>query len=131
MKSFKYTFILFVVISGSIALPHTVQAQTQAWIEQIKKAPPLERAVMQTDLMKSKLALNDWQYQQTNHVNKKYALLIAPILAGDDSKFSKYRQIKALMETKDQELKKIFTADQFGKYQEVEKELIAKWSARP
>ena len=131
MKSFKYTFILFVVISGSISLPHTVQAQTQAWIGQIKKAPPLERAVMQTDLMKSKLALNDWQYQQTNHVNKKYALLIAPILAGDDSKFSKYRQIKALMETKDQELKKIFTADQFGKYQEVEKELIAKWSARP
>ena len=126
MKSFKYSFILFVVISGSIALPHTVQAQTQAWIEQIKKAPPLERAVMQTDLMKSKLALNDWQYQQANHVNKKYALLIAPILAGDDSKFSKYRQIKALMETKDQELKKIFTADQFGKYQEVEKELIAK-----
>jgi hypothetical protein len=115
---------LFVFIM--LLIGNAVNAQSGDTLARLKNGTPEERARIQNEMMKSKLALNDTQYKQVADINLKYAQKIAPIMKSDDSKFSKYRQIKPIMEEKDEDLKAILTKGQFEKYTEIKKEMMAK-----
>lgn len=108
---------------GSI-LP--ANAQSADSLVKLKNANPQQRARMQSDLMKTRLALSDAQYKQVAALNLAYALKIEPILKSDDSKFSKYGRIKPLLEEKDEKLKTVFTKEQYDKYDAVKKEIMDK-----
>lgn len=84
---------------------------------------PEERAQFQTNLMKSKLNLDSGQVTQLQAINLKYALKTDPIIKSDAGKFSRFRQIKALQKEKDEELKKIFTAEQYKQYEAFKTEM--------
>jgi hypothetical protein len=84
---------------------------------------PEERAQFQTNLLKSKLNLDSGQVTRLQAINLKYALKNDPIIKSDAGKFSRFRQIKALQKEKDEELKKIFTAEQYKQYEAFKTEM--------
>jgi hypothetical protein len=84
---------------------------------------PEERAQFQTNLLKSKLNLDSGHVTRLQAINLKYALKNDPIIKSDAGKFSRFRQIKALQKEKDEELKKIFTAEQYKQYEAFKTEM--------
>ena len=94
-------------------------------IAKLKAANPEQRAQMQTNLMKTKLSLTGEQYKQVAAINLLYARKIDPIFRSDASRFSKYHQIKPMLEEKDEKLKAVFTPEQFKKYQDVKVEMMS------
>jgi hypothetical protein len=108
----KFWFILFII--GSVSLFNIANAQT---MPDIKNATPQQRAQFQTGMMKSKLNLNADQLKKVEDINLKYAEKFQPLIQGTDSRFSKMRKVKALQKEKDDELQKVFNADQFKQYQ--------------
>ncbi|HWK04313.1 MAG TPA: hypothetical protein VNS58_11810 [Puia sp.] len=122
----KKTFTLLLFCISALTFGAKAQKPSYAdTLAKLKTAPPAQRAQIQTDLMKSKLMLNDAQYKQVSAINLEYAKKIEPILRSDDNQFSKYGQISPLLEEKDGKLKPILTAEQFKKYEEVKKEMMA------
>ncbi|MBD1386692.1 hypothetical protein IDJ75_15520 [Mucilaginibacter rigui] len=106
------------------------QLATAQNITGMKDKKPEERALFQTSLMKNKLSLDSVQLTKVQAINLKYALKNDPIIKGNGSKFSKFKQIKALQKEKDGELKKIFTAEQYKQYQAFEAEIKEKMKAK-
>lgn len=96
----------------------------------IKNTSPEERAELLTDLMKSKLGLDSVQSIKVLAINQKYTLKNEPILKSNAGKFSKFKQIKKLQKEKDEELKKVFTTEQFNQYQAFEAEMKRKIKER-
>lgn len=109
---------------GPAARAQNIPPQYADTLAKLKAAAPEQRAAMQTNLMQSKLQLNDAQLKQVAAINLSYARKIEPILRSDDSRFSKYRKIKPMLDEKDEKLKGVFTVDQFKKYQDIKKELM-------
>lgn len=97
----------------------TAQAQESKW----RELAPEERAAHLTEWMKEKLELNDDLSKQVNQINLKYANQMELLKTDDGSRFSKFQKIKSIDESKDQELKKLLSADKFAKYLD-EKEAI-------
>ncbi|MDR6561771.1 MULTISPECIES: hypothetical protein [unclassified Arcicella] len=96
----------------------------------IKNTSPEERAELLTDLMKSKLGLDPVQSIKVQAINQKYTLKNEPILKSNAGKFSKFKQKKKLQKEKDEELKKVFTTEQFNQYQAFEAEMKRKIKER-
>lgn len=119
---FRYAAIILMV-----ALSQAVVAQDAA---EMKTKTPEERAQMQTKWMKDKLALDDSQVSQVSAINLKYAKINEPVLKGDDGKLSKFKKLKATQKDKDNELKRVFTPEQFAKYLSTEDELKKKMKNR-
>jgi hypothetical protein len=92
----------------------------------LKSASPEQRAQWQSNAMKTKLGLNDAQYQQVSAINLEYAKKGEAIRNSGDGKFSKYRKFKSMMSDKDAKLKKVLTPDQFTTYEEMKKEMMDK-----
>jgi len=93
-------------------------------LTKLRSATPEKRAQMLTDMMKTKLALNDAQVRQVSAINLAYALKMEPIIKSDDSKFSKYCKVRPLLAEKDEKLKGAMTADQFAKYQDIKQQMM-------
>jgi predicted nucleic acid binding AN1-type Zn finger protein len=89
----------------------------------LKNKTPEQRAAFQTSMMKSKLNLDSGQAAKVQAINLKYAQKYEPIIKSDDSRFSRFRQAKALQKAKDAELKTVFTASQYKQYQDFEAEM--------
>jgi hypothetical protein len=102
----------------------SVKAQNN--LQKLKDATPEQRAAFQTKLMKEKLGLNDAQLTRVASINLRYAEEFEPVIKSTDSRFSRMRQAKALMEKKDKELQSVFTKTQFNEYQMVENEIRKK-----
>src|SRR5262249_25957672 len=83
-----------------------------AQADQLKKQTPEQRAKLQTDLMKSKLALTPEQTATISAMNEKYAQRMEPIIKGSEGPFMKMRQMKQVSEAKEAELKAILSPDQ-------------------
>ncbi len=119
MKIRKITTGLVTVLTLLFFSQRTTAQNTSV----IKNTSPEERAELLTDLMKSKLGLDSVQSIKVQAINQKYALKNEPILKSNAGKFSKFKQIKKLQKEKDEELKKVFTTEQFKQYQTFEAEM--------
>lgn len=113
------------LLCGPAGRAQSIPPQYADTIAKLKAATPEQRAQMQTDLMKTKLSLTGEQYKQVSAINLLYARKIEPILRSDANRFSKYRQIKPLLDEKDEKLKAVFTPEQFKKYEDVKSEMMS------
>lgn len=116
-KSITVALTLLFMLSGQLATAQNASV--------MQDKTPQERAKFQTEMMKNKLGLDAVQGNQVQAINLKYALKNEPILRSDNSKLSKFRQLKSSQKEKDAELKKIFTAEQYKQYQSFQQEMTA------
>jgi hypothetical protein len=113
------------LLCGPAGRGQNIPPQYADTIAKLKAATPETRAKMQTDLMNTKLSLTAEQYKQVSAINLLYARKIEPIFRSDANRFSKYQKIKPLLDEKDEQLKAVFTAEQFKKYQDVKSEMMS------
>jgi len=90
----------------------------------LKDSTPEQRAKMQTEWMKTKLALNSSQTRQVYDLNLQYAKKNDPILQSNEGKMAKFKKLKAIQQEKSSVLSKILTDEQFKKYQEMKDQMI-------
>jgi len=84
---------------------------------------PEERARFQTEMMKNKLNLNAGQQTKVEVINLNYAKRYEPIIKSSDSKITRLRQALSLQKAKDEELKKVFTDEQYKQYEKLKEAL--------
>jgi len=84
---------------------------------------PEERARFQTEMMKSKLKLNAGQQAKIEVINLNYAKKYEPIINSSNSKITRLKQAMSLQKAKDEELKNVFSDDQYKQYEKLKKEL--------
>lgn len=92
----------------------------------LKDSTPEQRAKMQTEWMKTKLALNSTQVQQVYDLNLQYAKKNDPILQSNEGKLAKFKKLRVLQQEKSGILSKILDAEQYKKYQALKDEMIQK-----
>ena len=124
-KFIVLAFLLFGFVKQSMAQSNPNSTGKDS-IQNLMNATPERRAQIQSDKMKDKLALNDDQYKKVSALNLLYAQKIDPVIHSDDSRFSKYRKIKSLLEEKDEKIKTILTKDQYKQYESLKKEMMDK-----
>ena len=87
-----------------------------AQLDELKNTTPGERASLQTELMKSKLALTPEQTQAVADLNLKYANRMEPIIKGSSNSLSKIFQTRKINNEKETELKRILSPQQWEKF---------------
>jgi hypothetical protein len=87
--------------------------QAFAQLDELKNTTPAERASLQTELMKSKLALTPEQTQAVADLNLKYANRMEPIIKGSSNSLSKMFQMRKINNEKETELKRILSSQQW------------------
>jgi hypothetical protein len=96
--------------------------------------PPAERAAKITEWMKKNLELTADQETQAQEINLKYANKTEELRNSSGTRMQKIKKLKGYNESKDEELKKVFTAEQFNTYlvkkEEVREEFKAKAKER-
>lgn len=110
---------LIVIAVTCMAFSH-LTAQSKS----LKDSTPEQRAKMQTEWMKTKLALNSTQIKQVYDLNLEYARKNDPVLKSNDSKLAKFKKLKALQKEKSSFLSKVLNEEQYKKYQEIKDQLI-------
>jgi len=113
------------IFSLLLAMLGTVFVSRAQSTEQ-KGSTPDQRALRQSDAMKTKLGLDTVQYQKVYDINLEYARKGQEIMEAGGGKFAKYRKFKSMMSEKDGRLKKVLTPDQYSSYQEMKKEMMDK-----
>ncbi|WP_133177705.1 hypothetical protein [Chitinophaga parva] len=111
--TFLLTILVFMVV--------TVSAQDK---QITQNSTPEQRAKMQTEWMKTNLALSQTQVDQVYNLNLQYAQKNAPILESTKGKLYKYKQLKASQEEKSAAISKILDAEQYRKYQELQEQMM-------
>jgi hypothetical protein len=105
-------------------------ADTIAQEQDKEPMPPDERAAKLTDWMKTNLQLTAEQEKPAQEINLKYAIKTEELRNTDEARKEKFKMLKGYNEEKDQELKKLFTEEQFKLYlvkkEEVKEEFKAK-----
>jgi hypothetical protein len=87
-----------------------------AQLDELKNTMPEERASLQTELMKSKLALTPEQTRAVADLNLKYANRMEPIIKGSSSSLTKMFQMRKINNEKETELKRILSSQQWEKF---------------
>lgn len=106
----ELTQVLGIVIMFCFSL--TVHAQNN----DLKNSTPEERAQFQTEWMESELSLDSTVVPTVYDINLKYANKMESIKNSGGRRYQKFQQMKSLSEDKDNELKKIFTKEQYNTY---------------
>jgi hypothetical protein len=101
----------FVVITLLFGIP-----QAFAQLDGLKNTTPVERASLQTELMKSMLALKPEQTQTVADLNLKYANRMEPIIKGSSSSLTKMFETRKINNEKEIELKGILSSQQWEKF---------------
>lgn len=84
---------------------------------------PTERAASQTRFMKTKLNLSQDDVAKVQTINQQCAEKVEPVLKGSSIGFLKMRDIKAILEQKDDSLRGVLTPEQFDVYENAKDEL--------
>jgi len=119
----KHVFSLLFAMLGFMLMS---RAQSSDSAINLKSSSPEQRAQLQSNAMKTKLDLNDTQYQQVSAINLEYAKKGEEIKNSGGGKFSKFRKFKSMMSDKDAKFKKVLTPDQYTTYEEMKKEMMDK-----
>jgi hypothetical protein len=120
---------VFSVLFSLLGFMLMSRAQSTDSAVDLKNSSPEQRAQWQSNAMKTKLGLNDTQYQQVSAINLEYAKKGEEIKNSGGGKFSKYRKFKSMMSDKDAKFKKVLTPDQYTTYEEMKKEMMDKAKA--
>ena len=89
----------------------------------VQEIPTEERASVQTDFLVEALSLTPEQCEKLGQINSKYAREVESILRSDDYRSQKARRFKSVMASKDRELKKVFSKEQYKMYDQIREEL--------
>ena len=96
---------------------------------------PEERAKRWDDWMKEQLALTPDQQTKVHEINLRYASQSEGLKSAEGTRRSKYQDLKATNDSKDDELKKVFTKEQFKLYQDKKKafqrQMIQNYRSKP
>ena len=84
-----------------------------------------DRAKRQTDMMKDELKLNQDQEKKVYAINLKYSDKMKDVRQIADTS-ARRKSFESLNKQKDEELKKVLTADQFKSYQKLVADMRAK-----
>jgi ABC-type oligopeptide transport system ATPase subunit len=87
-----------------------------------EKKTPVEKAQAKTDEMQKGLTLTADQHKKIYDINLKAYTAIAEYDAKDPSKKLKKKQKDMVQEMRDDQYKKVLSADQFKKYKELKKQ---------
>jgi len=115
MRTLKLAIALFLSLSTLIA-----NAEDMAYL---LNSTPTERAASQTRFMKTKLGLSQDEATKIQEINREYAEKIEPVLKGSAIGLLKMRDIKAILEQKDDTLRGVLTPEQFDIYTNAKDEL--------
>lgn len=115
MRTSKLAIALFLSLFIPIA-----NAEDMAYL---LNSTPTERAASQTRFMKTKLNLSQDEVTKIQEINREYAEKIEPVLKGSGISFLKMRDIKAILEQKDDALRSVLTPGQFDVYTNAKDEL--------
>lgn len=85
---------------------------------------PRQRAESQTRFMRTQLGLSDEKTSETQAINLKFAEMAEPIIKGSGLSTIKKLQMKPILDQKDEQLRHIFTAQQFDLYENSKNELL-------
>jgi hypothetical protein len=109
-----------------VATAHGAWAQ----MEKLQNTTPEQRAKAQTAMMKSKLDLTPEQLPKIAAINQKYAQKMEPVIKGSAGPLMKMRQMKAINEQKESELKQALSQQQFEKYLASKEEMREEFEKR-
>jgi len=115
MQTLKLAIALFFSLFIPIA-----SAEDMAYL---LNSTPTERAASQTRFMKTKLSLSQNELTKIQQINQEYAEKIEPVLKGSSIGFFKMRDIRAILEQKDDTLHSVLTPEQFDVYTNAKDEL--------
>ena len=104
--------------------------QAFAQLDELKNTTPGERASLQTELMKSKLALTAEQTQAVADLNLKYANRMEPIIKGSSNSLSKMFQMRKINNGNETELKRILSPQQWEKFDASRDEMRQQFEAQ-
>jgi hypothetical protein len=104
--------------------------QAFAQLDELKNTTPGERASLQTELMKSKLALTAEETQAVADLNLKYANRMEPIIKGSSNSLSKMFQMRKINNEKETELKRILSPQQWEKFDASRDEMRQQFEAQ-
>lgn len=111
MRERGFLALGILVIALIIGVP-----QAFAQLDELKNTTPVERASLQTELMKSMLALTPEQTQPVADLNLKYANRMEPIIKGPSSSLTKMFEMRKTNNEKETELKRILSSQQWEKF---------------
>jgi hypothetical protein len=118
--------LLFLVTAFLCTAFISLSAQTK----KLKDSTPEQRAKMQTEWMKTKLALNTTQIQQVYALNLQYAQKNDPVIQSNEGKRAKFKKLKTLQTEKSNALSRILDAEQYKKYQELKDQMVQKFKEK-
>lgn len=124
----KLATLLVPLVSAVLVSGLAVEASANM-MDDLAKTTPQERAEIQTAFLKSKLRLSDAEAAKVAAINLKYAEKAEPVIKGSDGLFSKMRQMRAIQEEKDVELKGALSPAQDQAYVDSRDELKQKFEA--
>lgn len=123
----KATVAVFAVCFAAIV--HMASAQEKL-DELMTDTSPEERAQMQTDRMKEKLALTEAQTPQVHEINLKYARKMQDAYNDGGGRLQKLKRIKGISQEKDKELKRVLNSSQYATYESDKEAMKEKMRAR-
>lgn len=91
----------------------TVSAHAQDRIEAIAGTPPEQRAKLQTDMMKEKLALTAEQLPKVESINLDTAKKMQPVLESKQGPLMRMSQARTIEQAKDKALESVLTPSQY------------------
>jgi len=113
-------FILFFAL-GFFLIYSSVVAQQSDFMDK----SPEERAKIQTAIFAKAMTLTDSTLiEEFGKINLKYARKVEELANSEERRRAKFRQLKAIGQRKDAELKKLFTDEQFDAYQEKKRKIL-------
>ena len=113
MKFIKRTLLFVALIFSGVCIAH---AQTKSFT-------PEERAQKWDDWMKKELAITPDQEAGVHSINLKYAQMNEQLKDSEANRRSKFQEVKANENGKENELKQVLTKEQFKSYQEKKKDM--------
>jgi len=94
-----------------------------SFAQQRQVGTPEERASRQTARLKETLNLSPDQETAVASINLKYAKQAQPLLETGGRNLKTAREARSMMKSKDDELEKVLTKEQFKQYQDIKEEM--------
>jgi hypothetical protein len=120
MRLRRFATVLLTAVAASLI---SAAPDVLAQLDQLKNTTPEQRAQIQTDLMKAKLALTPEQTSAIAAINEKYAKQMEPIIKGTEGTYMKMHHMRQVSAAKEAELKAALSPEQFQKYLAEKKEM--------
>jgi hypothetical protein len=112
--------LISLVLGFTVLLAATLAV---AQMDELKNSTPEERATLQTDWMKTNLALDDKTTTAVSAINLKYAQETQTLMDSQEPRLGKLMTFRKNSEAKDAEIKALLTPEQFSQYEQKKSEL--------